>query len=349
MSKDTDENQPVDESLEDAISGLLDAADKNEDEPIKAEEPEESKESKDDPVEEEAAETEDDADEEEAPETEEVEETEELTASGDVEEQVVEEDGLDAPEHWEAQHREIFNGQTKEAKEWLLERHKSMEGEFTRKSQEIADTKRQYDAVRDALAPYEQEFASAGLDHAGAVRKLASVHQALKTDGRSAIMDLAQTYGIDLSEPELDESTDPALRQIQQQMNQIQSGLSRQEQVAQQSQADALQSTIQQFEAAKDADGQLLHPHFLTLKDDITRLFNAGMAMDLEEGYVKALSLRPELKPAEAPKPKVVTKADQAERVKKAKKAATGIRSSGAVGKQSKELSLHDEIASLMN
>jgi hypothetical protein len=252
---------------------------------------------------------------------------------------------LEAPQHWNAADRELFSSQPAEAQEFLLKRHKEMEGDYTRKSQDAADTKRQYDSIRDALSPYEQEFASAGLDHAGAVRKLASVHQALKTNGKEAIMNLAQTYGIDLSEPDIDDTTDPALRNIQQKMNQIESGLSRQEAVAQQSQADALLSTIQQFETAKDADGTILHPHFLDLKDDITGLFNAGLAKDLDEGYRKALALRPELVPV-VKAAKVVSKVNQADRVKKAKKAATGIRSSGAVGKRnSGEISLHDEIA----
>jgi len=257
-------------------------------------------------------------------------------------------DKLKAPEHWSASDQELFTNQPKESQEFLLKRHKEMEGDYTRKSQEIADTKRQYDAVRDALAPHEADFSRAGLDQAGAVRQLASWHNALKTGGKPALAELAKTYGIDMAEPEIeDDFTDPAVKQTQRQLADIQKQLTRNEQAAQQQTQNELTQQIQQFEQAKDADGKLSHPHFQTVYDQMVKMFQAEMVSDLDDAYNKALMLRPDLKPAEVTKA-VIPKANQAEIVKKAKTAATGIRSSGAVGKQSKDLSLRDEIASLM-
>jgi len=352
--KDTQKTEPV-ESLEDDISSAIDAAEKIEDEvetnqeAVQSEEEAETDNSADEQAAESETDTEpgsetdstdsDDADEELSGDDEGDTKLETEDNLGDSAGE--ESDKLEAPIHWAANDREIFNNQPPEAQEWLLERHKSMEGDYTKKSQEIAATQRQYDAIKDALTPYEHEFASAGLDHAGAVRKLAAVHQALKTDGRSAILNLAQTYGINLDE-EGQEYTDPALRQTQSQLSAIEQRIARQEQAAQQTQQEALVSTIKTFEEATDGNGKLLHPHFQVLQDDITALFNAGLAKDLGEGYSKAMSMRPDLA---APKPQ--PKANRAEKVAKAKKAATGIKSSGAVGKTpAKAMSLEDEIAS---
>ena len=219
MKKDTQEAEPV-ESIEASVSAALDAAEEIDDETEEQETKAEST------VTEDAEQTADEAtgdaeqgvSDGDGDELAESEDDRELQADDETDDKVGDksdgEDGdednladsegegadkLTAPEHWAAQDRELFNGQTREAKEWLLERHKSMEGDYTRKSQDIASDQRQFTAIKEALAPIEQDFASSGLDQAGAVRKLAAVHQALKTDGRSAIFNLAQTYGIDLS------------------------------------------------------------------------------------------------------------------------------------------------------
>jgi oligoendopeptidase F len=218
-----------------------------------------------------------------------------------------------------------------------------MEGHFTRKNQEMADIKRQFDAVRDALTPYEQEFAQSGLDYAGAVRQLASWHNALKSGGKAAVLQLASSYGIDLDAD--DEYVDPAMRQTQAQLAEIKAQLARNTAEAQQARRAELAAEIKNFQTATDSEGKILHPHFDALETDIAQLFEAGMCSSLEEGYKKALRLRDDLA---APKPRTAVKGiDPAEKVKQAKRAATGVKSSGAVGKKDRgKMTLEEEIAS---
>lgn len=264
----------------------------------------------------------------------------------DAEEHAASEDSLTPPEHWSAADKEAFNEQPKEAQEWMLKRHKEIEGDYTRKRQQESAKVRIAEAVTDALEPYRQEFASAGLDEAGAVRQLASWHNALRTSPREAIHKLAATYGIDLTEPDIeDDITDPALRTIQQEVGSIKQSLSEQQQAAQQQALLSLQDTIQNFEKATDGEGKLLHPHFKELSDDMTLLFNMGKATSLDDAYTIALRMRPDLvtQQQEKPKPKV----DPVQKAKQAKRAATGVKSSGAVGKRDRgKMSLEDEIAS---
>ena len=258
---------------------------------------------------------------------------------------------LEAPHHWSEPDKEAFNEQPPGAQEYILKRHKEMEGHFTRKNQEMSDTQRQYDAMRDALAPYEQEFARSGLDNAGAVRQLAHWHSALKTGGKPAVLELARMYGVDLSEPDADDNIDPALRQTQAQLTEMNTRLARQEAEAQQREQNQLLATIQAFETQTDDRGQLLHPHFKELQDTITGLYQAGESLkpaSLEDAYNKALLLNPTLT-AKKPKVEIVPKVNPAEKVKQAKKAATGVRSSGAVGKKERsKMTLEEEIASNM-
>lgn len=255
------------------------------------------------------------------------------------------EESLEPPEHWAAADKEKFTSVPREAQEFILDRHKAMEGDYTRRTQEIAPIRRQFEAIQDALAPYEAEFQQAGLDHAGAVRQLAYWHTALKSDPKQAIQQLAQTYGVDLSESD-EEVTDPALKSVLKELGQVKQSLSRSEQQAQQTQQQQLLDQIQAFETATGDDGRLLHPHFKTLEDKMTALFNAKLASSLEDAYNQALALSPDLKPAPPKKPKV----NPAEKVKQAKRAAAGVKSSGTGGqKPPPKLSLEQSVAAAVD
>jgi len=352
--KDTVEEQPV--SVEDEIASLIEAADEKAEEAkpeevedeTKDEEPEVSEpgDAEDEPVEvesdEDVPEESDDGDPDTGGDADD--------GGDDADEPEPEaEPSLEAPEHWAASDRELFNNQPEAAKAFMLERHKSMEGDYTRKSQEFASDKRQYDAITDALSPYTAEFQQAGLDHAGAVRQLASWHNSLRTGGKAALSQLASMYNIDMSEPEDQEYLDPSVRTLQNEVSQLRADSTRQTQAAQQEKQNQLLSVIQQFETETSDTGALKHPHFKVLQDDITRLFQSGIAKDLPDAYSKALTFRPDLT-VRKESVKTVSKVDQATKVKKAKKAATGVKSSGASSKVNKgAMSLEQEIASYID
>jgi len=351
--KDTVEKQPVDK-IEDEIASLIEAADE------KVEDENESKEAEDENEEPEVSEPGDAEDEPvEVESDEDNDETREDDVEGDTDgepdtgAESADEPGdgdtpelpLEAPEHWAAGDRELFNNQPREAQEFILERHKSMEGDYTRKSQETAAIKRRDDAVTDALAPYTAEFQQAGLDHAGAVRQLASWHDSLRTGGKAALLQLANMYNIDMSETE-DQFVDPTVKTLQNEVSQLRADSTRRTNEAQQDKQNQLLAVIQQFENETSDTGALKHPHFKTLQDDITRLFSSGIATDLPDAYAKALTFRPDLTVRKEPA-KTVSKVDQASKVKKAKKAATGVKSSGASSKVNRgEMSLEQDIAS---
>jgi len=353
--KDTVEKQPV--SVEEEIASLIEAADEKviEDEPKEV--ADEEKPEVPEPGDAEDEPDEDNADEGDAEEPEdgaddpagEPDTGGTDTDDADVSDEPEPDPQLEAPEHWSASDREIFNNQPEAAKAFMLDRHKSMEGDYTRKSQEFASDKRQYDAITDSLAPYTAEFQQAGLDHAGAVRQLASWHDSLRSGGRAALLQLASMYNIDMSEAEDQEFLDPSVKALQNEVSQLRADSTRQTQAAQQEKQNQLLAVIQQFETETSDTGALKHPHFKALQDDITRLFQSGIAKDLPDAYSKALTFRPDLTARKEPA-KTVSKVDQAAKVKKAKKAATGVKSSGASSKVNKgAMSLEQEIASYID
>lgn len=253
---------------------------------------------------------------------------------------------LEPPEHWSAQDKEAFNEQPTGAQEWMLKRHKELEGDYTRKRQQESSQVRLAENVTDALSPFREEFSRAGLDEAGAVRQLASWHTALKNNPKQAIQELATTYGVDLS-ADIDDTTDPAMQPVLQEIGALKQHLSRQEQAAQQRELERISGVIQSFKSEKDESGNLLYPHFDKVEQDIAKLMESGIVErgNLTEGYKQAVRLRGLEAPAPKPKP-APPKEDQAEKVKRAKRAATGVKSSGAVGKKDhSKMTLEEQIA----
>ena len=106
---------------------------------------------------------------------------------------------------------------------------------------------------------------------------------------------------------------------------------------------------IHSFETETDSEGNLAHPHFKEVQNELTMLFNHNPDYPggLPAAYEKALLLRPDLTSTPKPSPSSDKKKDQAKKVAKAKKAATGVKSSGAVSKKRREsMTLEEEIAS---
>src|SRR5688572_13763099 len=106
------------------------------------------------------------------------------------------EPSLEAPQHWSAEDKAVFSKLQKEGQEFLLRRHKDMEADYTRKTQEVADTKRFRDNFDQLLNPYRNQFAMHGLDDVGAVRYLLGWYQSLQQNPEQTIMGLAQQYGV---------------------------------------------------------------------------------------------------------------------------------------------------------
>ncbi len=357
MSKDTDENQPV--SIEDEIESVIASG--------------EEKEAKDDDIKDEVEGTMDEVQAEGEPSGEnrgedidasrndaegDGEESDETRNGVDIEDDGLQvetdsdskidevEDKLEAPEHWSAPDRETFNEQEPKAQEWLLKRHKEMEGNMTRKSQEFAAAKRQSDAVDDALAPYKSEFSAAGLDNAGAVRQLAHWHDSLKTGGKEAILQLAGMYNIDMSEE--DEYIDPNLAAIKKQLSDMQNLTAQQQQAAQREQRNQLERVIDEFATETDETGKLKHPHLNMLQEDIIMFLGRDETKNLSNAYKNAVLIHPEITSPKTTVSSGVVKEDQALKVKKAKKAALGIKSSGATKRKRVEMTLEEEIAAQM-
>lgn len=207
----------------------------------------------------------------------------------------------EAPQHWPARDREFFAKQSPDVKSWMLGRHKAMEADYTRRVQEVAHVRRESDELKEIFKPFADAMASDGMTIPQAVRQLAAAHQKLVSDPVNGIHWLAQKYGIDLKQA-ADGSTqqgqlDPNVRMLQEKIAQLEAGFNGQRSAQQEQEQKANLSKVEQFAEEKDAQGQLLRPHFDDVAKDISMLLraarDAGEQLSLQDAYDRAIYANP--------------------------------------------------------
>jgi len=234
-----------------------------------------------------------------------------------------------APNHWPKDFAAKFEALEAPAQHMFMERYKDLEGDYTRKTQEIAKYKKRNEAFDEIMAPFKGDFERAGMDEVSAVRQLLAAHDYLRKDPQNAIAWLANQYGVDMAaignDPAAeDEFADPQVKQLQQQVAQL-TGFIQNQQTQQQSQVQqSTQSLIDQFAAETDANGNPKHPHFDRVRGVMGSLISSENAKDLATAYEMAVYADPELRQAQVKAMAAAQSQDnvKTEAVKKAKKAA---------------------------
>ena len=250
--------------------------------------------------------------------------------------------GIEAPAHWSNDFKDSFNALPTDAQEVFLQRYKDMEGDYTRKTQEVADIRRRASALDEVMVPFRDEFARAGLDDIGAVRQLLGAHKFLRESPQQAIAWLAQNYGINTealaaSEQAEDDFADPQVKQLRDQVSQLQGYLHTQAQQQQDAAVADTQQQITNFASVTKEDGSLAHPHFDAVRTTMGGLIQSGVAQDMDAAYEMAVYANPELRGSliDQQAEKVTAKQKQAENVRKAKRAQqANVKGSGAPAKE---------------
>jgi len=207
----------------------------------------------------------------------------------------------EAPQHWPAKDREFFAKQGPEVKTWLMSRHKAMEADYTRRSQEVAHVRREADELREIFKPFSEAMASDGMTIPMAVRQLTAAHHALIKDPAQGIQWLAGKYGIDLKQI-VEGGTqagqpDPNVKRLEDRLAQLEGNTQRSAQHQQEQERNANLSKVEQFAEEQDAQGKPLRPHFDDVAKDISMLLRAaresGDSLSLQDAYDRAIYANP--------------------------------------------------------
>lgn len=242
---------------------------------------------------------------------------------------------------WSASDKAMFRLQSPEAQDFLLRRAQALEGEFTKKTQAIADLKREYEPVQQIFSPYGEVLKQKGLTPASVIQRWANVETDLASGDPQRqlriVAGIIQGYGINPShvaqalgikagaqpqqgaqpDPQAQQAEDPAAQLLAQLEERIAQSFAPKlakidqfEQLQQQTQAaaqqrelDRVDNEINSFKSETDAQGNLAHPYFEEVEQDMTALAQAYKAMGqpippLAELYDRAVNANPSTRQA---------------------------------------------------
>lgn len=261
---------------------------------------------------------------------------------------------MEAPQHWSDSDKTLFAGQPREVQQFMLDRHKAMEGDYTRKSMEVADFRRTWEPVQDIFAPYEQELRASGTSPGQLVNQWAGTYLALQNDPAGTLRALANQYGVDLAADD-EGYTDPVVGNLQQQLHQLQNSMAQREQMEYASKQAAIESTIHDFKEMKTEAGELAHPYFDDVMEDMLALASAeraaGRNPEIHTLYEIAVWMNPSLRErqveAQLKAAEEKRKNEARQKAEAARRAGTHVTGSPGGAVPSEDLDLRDQIANL--
>lgn len=222
------------------------------------------------------------------------------------------EDDIDPIERWDEEFKAAFETLDKKGKKLVMDSYKNFQRDYTKKSMEIADTKREYESITQAMEPVSGMLEQAGLTHSDGIRALVNAQQQLMTNPAYAIDSLVQQYGgqqakeivaglaskygiqADPDDGHADYE-DPEIKALKQKLQSMEQMFQQTQISSQQQQQAEVQNQIKLFQEATDDQGNPLHPHFESVKVKMGKLISAGEATDLDDAYKKAIRLDDDL------------------------------------------------------
>lgn len=216
---------------------------------------------------------------------------------------------VEPPQHWSQADKESFKSAPPEIKEWLMGRYKSMEGDYTRRVQRVANLEREYTPVEELFRPYEAQLAQRGLTKSGLIQAWANAEIALNRNPVGALVHIARSYGVTpetlvqaLQNPQNEQTklaaADPnLLLQVQQMVQPLQQQIETMRREREEGAIQATLENINDFADEKDASGKPAHPHFDEVAEDMSiradALRRIGKPIVLQELYEQAVYANP--------------------------------------------------------
>ena len=205
-----------------------------------------------------------------------------------------------APDHWSSEDKSMFAELDVGAKEFLLRRHKQMEGDYTRKTQENADAIKVGKLVDEGMDPtIKADLRRMNVDNENYVRQMMTWHTRSVQDPAGFLRDMAQQLNLDPAQV-FDGTESKASQEAQDPMSQrmaaIESHLNSEQQQRMASIVQQQENRVKEFSEQKDEAGNLVHPHFDKVRKDMAMMVRTDPSMSLEDAYNVSVYKDPELR-----------------------------------------------------
>lgn len=268
---------------------------------------------------------------------------------------------IEPPAEMSAEQREGFKALPVDIQRQVADRYADVRKTLTQKTEEIAKERSKYQELETAFEPYREQLSLQGVTPAQAAQKLLAAQNVLTRDPVNGLKWLAQSLQIDLrqlapSENKEEEYLDPQVKALKDEVGSLKAQLQQFQVGVRETKVSEAQKIISDFKDAKDAAGNLLHPHFenADVQAAIAGLVSKGKTLD--EAYTAAVYVLPEVREkiaqeaAKAAQAEAAKNSEEARKKKltEAKTAAQTIRSRGAAEEKVAKMSLEDSLRAAM-
>jgi hypothetical protein len=222
---------------------------------------------------------------------------------------------------WSAADHEAFRALPVAQQKFILDKATSA----AKREQDATAKATQYAAIEEILAPRREHLAINGLTDATYLKQLTTLSDWAARDKIDFARWFIQNRGITPEElwpveggqPQLD----PTVAALQQRLDKFEAYFQNQQRTGEQSSQQQLQTELQRFESARNAQGQAEHPYFQQVRRHMGGLMGAGVAPDLKTAYDMACRADPEVSAKMASSQRAKDEAERA-RQNRAKAAA---------------------------
>jgi len=244
---------------------------------------------------------------------------------------------IDAPVSWSAEQKAKWATLPPDTREYIAQRDKESHEAISRAGQQI----KAFEPIRNVIEQFAPTFQKNGLQPHEGIARMMAVNEMLEANPRAAIAEIAKAYGVNLQgETSTDATPDnPRIAELEAQLSKISSHLTAQQRQQVNAENNALAREIADF--AKDK------PHFESVRKVMAGLMSSGAAETMQDAYDKAIYADPTIRQSLQVDAQKATedkrKADEAERISKAKKAA-GVNVKSSPGQSNQARTLDDDL-----
>jgi len=247
---------------------------------------------------------------------------------------------IDAPISWSAEQKAKWAALPPATQAYITQRDKDSHEAISRAGQQI----KAFEPVGKVIEQFAHVFQKNGLQPHDGIARMLAVNEMLENNPRAAIAEIAKAYGVNLSGETATDATpdNPRIAELEAQLSKISSHLTAQQRQQFEAENTALAREIADF--AKDK------PHFESVRKVMAGLMQSGAAETMKDAYEKAIyadpTIRQSLAVEDQAKAEAKRKADEAERVKAAKKAA-GVNVKSSPGQSNGQRSMEDDLKAI--
>lgn len=254
---------------------------------------------------------------------------------------------LEAPKHWSEGDRTLFSKAPREIQQRWVDRETEQQRGLDAKFQEIAGFRREREQWDEMFSPYKRDLELQGISSTQFLSRLLAGHKYLIDSPKDAFLWLANQYGVDPKTLFESRESNPQFDKLNQGFQSLQQKLEGIETERKRAEQQANLSRIESFAQAKDDKGQLLHPHFDEVAEDVLALMRGGLK-DLDKAYTKAVRMNDAVwqksQAASQAQAKAAADAQRKAEIDKAKRAGVTSETTTAVNGSAKPKSLQESL-----